>query len=26
MASGNHYLHYTDPAQVVRIVETTALR
>ncbi|HEX8509548.1 MAG TPA: alpha/beta hydrolase [Propionibacteriaceae bacterium] len=26
MASGNHYLHCTDPAQVVQIVETTALR
>ncbi len=26
MASGNHYVHYTDPAQVVRIVERIALR
>jgi len=26
MASGNHYLHYTRPAQVVQIVETTAHR
>ena len=26
MASGNHYLHYTDPAQVVQIVATTAFR
>ena len=26
MASGGHYLHYTDPDQVVEIVETTTLR
>jgi hypothetical protein len=26
MASGGHYLHYTDPDQVVQIVQTATLR
>lgn len=26
LASGNHYMHYTNPAQVVQIVERIALR